>query len=40
MTALAMKAHAFGFGIALLLFGPFFLVTGYLIFRSGYSRSR
>ena len=36
MTALAMKAHVFGFGIALLLFGPFFLVTGYLIFKSGY----
>jgi hypothetical protein len=36
MTALAMKAHVFGFGIALLLFGPFFLVTGYLIFRSGF----
>lgn len=36
MTALATKAHVFGFGIALLLFGPFFLVTGYLIFKSGY----
>ena len=36
MTALAMKAHVFGFGIALLLFGPFFLITGYLISRSGY----
>lgn len=36
MTALAMKAHVFGFGIALLLFGPFFLVTGYLIFTSGF----
>jgi len=36
MTALAMKTHVFGFGIALLLFGPFFLVTGYLIFKSGY----
>jgi len=36
MTALAMKAHVFGFGIALLMFGPFFLVTGYLFFRSGY----
>ncbi|HEY0371003.1 MAG TPA: DUF4386 domain-containing protein [Thermoanaerobaculia bacterium] len=36
MTALAMKAHVIGFGIALLLFGPFFFVTGYLIFRSGY----
>jgi uncharacterized protein DUF4386 len=36
MTALAMKAHVFGFGIGLLLFGPFFLITGYLIFTSGY----
>lgn len=36
MTAMAMKAHVLGFGIALLLFGPFFLVTGYLIFTSGY----
>ncbi|MEO8033620.1 MAG: DUF4386 domain-containing protein [Acidobacteriota bacterium] len=36
MTALAMKAHVIGFGIGLLLFGPFFLVTGYLIFTSGY----
>ncbi len=36
MTALAMKAHVFGFGIALLLFGPYFLVMGYLIVTSGY----
>jgi hypothetical protein len=36
MTAMAMKAHVLGFGIALLLFGPFFFVTGYLIFQSGY----
>lgn len=36
MTALAMKAHVLGFGIALLLFGPFFLVTGYLMFKSDY----
>lgn len=36
MTMLAMKSHVFGFGISLLLFGPFFLVTGYLIFTSGY----
>jgi len=36
MTALAMKAHVFGFGIALLMFGPFFFVTGYLMFTSGY----
>lgn len=36
MTALAMKAHLFGFGIALLLCGPFFFVMGYLIFTSAY----
>jgi uncharacterized protein DUF4386 len=36
MTTLAMKAHIFGFGIVLLLFGPFFFVTGYLIFKSRY----
>jgi hypothetical protein len=36
MTALSMKAHVFGFGIALLLFGPYFFVTGYLVFTSGY----
>ncbi|HUR80887.1 MAG TPA: DUF4386 domain-containing protein, partial [Thermoanaerobaculia bacterium] len=36
MTALAMKAHVFGFGIALLLFGPYFFVTGYLIVKSRY----
>lgn len=36
MTALAMKTHVFGFGIALLLFGPYFFITGYLLFTSGY----
>lgn len=36
MMALAMKAHVIGFGIGLLLFGPFFFVTGYLAFVSGY----
>ncbi len=36
MATLSIKAHAMGFGIALLLFGPFFLVAGYLIFKSGY----
>ncbi|MEO6324866.1 MAG: DUF4386 domain-containing protein [Thermoanaerobaculia bacterium] len=36
MTALAMRAHVVGFGISLLMFGPFFFVTGYLIFASGY----
>lgn len=36
MTTLAIKAHGNGFGMALLLFGCFFPVTGYLIFKSGY----
>lgn len=36
MTALAMKSHVIGFGLALLLFGPFFFITGYLAFVSGY----
>jgi len=36
MAYLPVKSHTYGFGIALLLFGPFFLVTGYLIFKSGY----
>jgi hypothetical protein len=31
-----MKTHVFGFGIGLFLFGPYFLVTGALIFKSGY----
>lgn len=36
MVSLSLKAHATGFGLALLLFGPFFLVCGYLIRRSTY----
>lgn len=36
MVSLSMKSHVFGFGIALLMFGPYFLLTGYLIYRSGY----
>lgn len=36
ITALAMKAHIFGFGVALLLFAPFLLLAGYLMFRSGF----
>ncbi len=36
LANLSIRAHSIGFGIALLLFGPFFLVTGNLIFRSGY----
>jgi hypothetical protein len=34
MASLSLKSHVFGFGISLLFFGPFFLVTGHLIFRS------
>ena len=36
MASLSIKAHANGFGIALLFFGCFFPVVGYLIFKSGY----
>jgi len=36
MASLSLRSHANGFGISLLLFGPFFLATGYLIFRSTY----
>ena len=36
LTALAIKSHAYGFGLALLLFGCCFLVHGYLIVRSGF----
>ncbi len=36
MVSLSIKAHGQGFGIALLFFGCFFPVAGYLIFKSGY----
>jgi hypothetical protein len=36
LSLLASRAHAHGFGIALLYFGPFFLLAGWLIMRSGY----
>jgi len=36
MTSMSIKAHGTGFGIALLLFGPFFFIVGYLIFKSGF----
>jgi hypothetical protein len=36
MASLALKSHAIGYGIGLLLFGPFFLVSGYLIVKSTY----
>lgn len=36
MVSLTLKSHEIGFGIVLLLFGPFFLVSGYLIYKSTY----
>jgi hypothetical protein len=36
IASLSLKSHSIGYGIGLLLFGPFVLVTGYLIFRSTY----
>ena len=36
MASLSIKAHGDGFGIALLFFGCFFPIAGYLIFKSGY----
>lgn len=36
MSGLSIKTHGSGFAIALLLFGPFFFITGYLIYQSGY----
>jgi hypothetical protein len=36
MVSLSLKSHDIGYGLGLLLFGPFFLVAGYLIFKSTY----
>ncbi len=36
MVSLTMKSHVFGFGIALLMFSPYFLFTGFLIYKSTY----
>lgn len=36
MASLFIKSQSTGFAITLLLFGPFFFVTGYLLFRSRY----
>ena len=36
LVRLAIKSHAYGFGLALLLFGSCFLIHGRLIFRSGF----
>ena len=36
LASLSAKSHGYGFGVALIFFGCFCLVCGYLIFRSGY----
>lgn len=36
MISLSTKSHVYGFGIALLMFAPYFLLTGYLIYKSRY----
>lgn len=36
LSNMSIEAHGLGFAIALLLFGPFFFITGYLIYYSGY----
>ncbi len=34
LVGMALRTHEYGFGIALLMFGPYFLITGTLIWRS------
>lgn len=36
MASLAVKAHSYGFGVALIFFGFECLILGYLIFKSGF----
>ncbi len=36
LATLAVRSHAYGFGVSLIFFGCFCLVAGTLIFRSGY----
>jgi hypothetical protein len=36
LASLSIKSHSYGFGVALIFFGCFCLILGYLIFRSGY----
>ena len=36
MASLSLKSHAYGFGVSLIFFGLFCIITGYLIFRSGF----
>lgn len=35
LMGLALRSHEYGFGMALLMFGPFFLIAGRLIWKSG-----
>src|SRR6266849_2228766 len=36
LASLSVKAHSYGFGVALIFFGCVCLILGYLIFRSGF----
>jgi len=36
MATLSIKSHGYGFGVALIFFGCFCIIAGYLIFKSGY----
>jgi len=36
LASLSIRSHGYGFGVALIFFGCFCIVTGALIFRSGY----
>jgi uncharacterized protein DUF4386 len=36
LAGLLLRSHAYGFGVALIFFGCFCLIAGFLIFRSGY----
>lgn len=36
LSTISIQTHGLGFAIGLLLFGPFFFITGYLIYHSGY----
>ena len=36
LALLAIRSHSYGFGVALIFFGCFCLIIGYLIFSSGY----
>jgi Domain of unknown function (DUF4386) len=36
MTSLSVRLHGYGFGVSLIFFGCWCLISGFLIFRSGY----